>query len=275
MAPKIWWLLIPAVGILVIGFLVPTVWMLSTTVTDGDGVSANYAELLGSPVYIRILLRTLKAASVVTLISLVVGYPFAYVAATTGPRASTLLMGVIAGSLFISVIVRAYAWLAILDRNGVIDTALVSVGLESFQRPMVHNFTGAVVGLIQYGIPFMVLPIYDSMTRVDQRLSRAAATLGAPPYSSFMRVFFPLTLPGVIVGSLLVFIQTLGYYILPQILGGVSDQMIGQLIADLIGRTVQFGLASALASLLLVVSVTAFVLVSRITRRYQGERFHA
>jgi putative spermidine/putrescine transport system permease protein len=269
------WLLAPALILVGVAFLYPVGAMLSHSFTDGPGGLANYRELFETDVYLRVLLRTLLTALIVTLASLAIGYPYAYLAATSGPRARAVLLGVIAASLFISVIVRSYAWLAILDRNGALNTLLGAMGLDRLQTTLVHNFAGVVIGLVQYGVPLMVLPLYDNMRRFDERLRLAAATLGAPPRVAFLRVYLPLTLPGVVAGSIVVYITTLGYYIIPSILGGPENTMIGQLVATEIRSTVNWGLGSAISSLLLVVALGAFVLFYRATARFAAMRVHA
>ncbi|MCW2611471.1 MAG: binding-protein-dependent transport system inner rane component, partial [Cryptosporangiaceae bacterium] len=181
-------------------------------------------------------------------------------------RARRVLLGVAAASLFVSIVVRGYGWLTILDRNGVVNTALGAVGLERYSTTLVHNFAGVLIGMVQYGIPFMVFPLYDVMRRVDPRLLRAAATLGASPRRAFWRVYVPLTFPGVTAGSTVVFIAALGYYILPAILGGPQNTMIGEFIANQFLSTADFGLGAASAALLLAVAVLTFLALQALGR---------
>jgi ABC-type spermidine/putrescine transport system permease subunit I len=266
------WLLLPALALLGIAFFYPVVAMLSRSFTTAPGAVANYREVFGQDFVVRILLRSLWTAALVTVISFLIGYPYAYTAATTGRRARAFLLGVATASLFISIIVRSYAWLAILDRHGVINTVLGDIGLGSLETTLVHNVWGVLIGLVQYGIPFMVLSVYDSMHRFDERLRQAAATLGAPPRSAFFRVYFPATLPGVIAGCVIVFITTLGYYIIPSILGGPENTMIGQLIATEIRSLIEWGIGSAIATVLLAAALVAFVVFYRVSFRAAGAR---
>ncbi|MFN8232233.1 MAG: ABC transporter permease [Actinomycetota bacterium] len=204
-----------------------------------------------------------------TAISLIVGYVVAYVAATSSRRIRTLILACVAASLFISVVVRGYSWLTILDRQGVLNSALSAAGLERWQVTLVHNIQGVVIGMIQYGIPLMVLSIYDVMRRFDERLRYAAATLGARPSVAFAKVYLPLTMPGVAAGCTIVFIATLGYYVLPSILGGAGDVMIGELIADKIQTTLDWGEGTAIAVVLLAMALVFFAVLYRVSNRLQ------
>jgi putative spermidine/putrescine transport system permease protein len=268
--PPLVLLLVPGVLLLGAIFGYPVVELLTRSVTTEPGGLHYYREFLGSSALVHILLRSAWTAFVVTVVALVVGYPFAYLIASSSRRVRQLLLGIVALSLFISIVARGYAWLVILDRNGALNAGLGAVGLTSLQGTYVRNFTGVVIGMIQYGIPLMVLPIYDSMRRFDDRLRNAAATLGARPITTFLQVYLPLTMPGVIAGSAIVFIATLGYYVLPSILGGAGNVMLGQVIAERIQSSQQYGLASAMAVVLLAVALVFFVAFIRVTRRAAG-----
>lgn len=268
-----WPYLLVLPGLLLVGivFVYPAGTVLTRSFTTRPGGLSHYREFLDSSL-VTILTRSAWTALVVTAISLVVAYPLAYLAATSSARLRMFILSTVGVSLFISVVVRGYSWLTILDRNGLMNTTLRWIGLNGLQRTLVHNFAGVVIGMIQYGIPFMVFPIYDAMRRVDRRLTYAAETLGARPSVAFARIYFPLTLPGVIAGSTIVFIATLGYYVLPSILGGPADTMIGQLIATQFQTTLNWGLGSAVASILLAIALIAFFVFYRLTVRAYGGR---
>jgi ABC-type spermidine/putrescine transport system permease subunit I len=264
------WLALPALALVLLVFAYPAARLLLRSFTEPPGGLSNYQDVLGNSGLLRILGRSIFTAAVVTVVALAAGYTYAYAAVTSGPRMRGILLGLVGASLFVSVIVRGYSWLAILDRKGALNAGLDAVGLSSLQPVLVHNFAGVVIGMIQYGIPFMVLAIYDVMRRVDPNLTKAASTLGARPTATFVRVFWPLTLPGVIAGSVIVFITTLGYYILPSLLGGPQNTMVGQVIADRVSTTLDWASATALAGILLVVSIGGFVAFLRVTRRGGG-----
>ncbi len=260
----------PALLLLAVAFAYPTVRLLLRSVTTDPGFVDNYEHVFTDAGTRSILLRSLETAAVVTAIALVVGYAYTYALVKSGPRLRAVLLTVIAASLFVSIVVRGYAWLAILDRNGALQALFDALGFDHFEPALVRNFTGVVIGMVQYGIPFMVLALYDVVRRIDPRLMQAAAMLGAGPVTTFRKVFLPLSMPGVIAGCLIVFITTLGYYILPSILGGPSNTMVGEVIATKLQTTLDWAGASALAGVLLLISVIGFVAFIRITRRGGG-----
>jgi putative spermidine/putrescine transport system permease protein len=264
------WLLAPSLVLIGVVFLLPTAALLTRSMTEEPGGLTHYGAFLSSHALLTILLRSAWVALVVTAISLVVGYTVAYAAARSSGRIRTLILGAVGASLFISVVVRGYSWLTILDRQGVLNSAFKVVGLEHLQVTLVHNLTGVVIGMIQYGIPFMVLAIYDVMRRFDERLTYAAATLGARPAVAFVKVYVPLTMPGVAAGCMIVFIATLGYYILPSILGGAGNLMIGELIATKIQTTLEWGLGTAISVILLCTSLVFFWILYRVTSKLQA-----
>ena len=264
------WLLAPSLVLVGIVFVLPTAALLTRSVTEPPGGTSYFRRFLSSHALLTILLRSAWVALLVTLISLVVGYAVAYAAAHSSGPVRSFILGAVGASLFISVVVRGYAWLTILDRHGVLNTTLDAVGLGRFQITLVHNLTGVVIGMIQYGIPFMVLAIYDVMRRFDERLRYAAATLGARPSVAFLRVYLPMTMPGVAAGCTIVFIATLGYYILPSILGGAGDVMIGELIATKIQTTLEWGLGTAISVVLLCTSLVFFWILYRATLKVQA-----
>lgn len=263
------WLTLPGLMLISVGFAVPVSILLAESFTEPPGGLAHYQTLFGSLALLNILWRSVWTSLIVTVVCLLLGYPFAYVAATTGPRARMVLIGIIAGSLFISLVVRCYAWLAILDRGGVLNATLLLLGLQNLQIVAVHNFAGVVIGVTQFTLPFMILSIFDVMRRVDERLLLASAILGAAPLRTFLHIYLPLTMPGVFAGCAIVFITTLGYYIAPSILGGPQNVMIGELIATKIRTTVEWGLGTAIASVLLVVAVAFFIFFYRAVGRYK------
>jgi putative spermidine/putrescine transport system permease protein len=252
-------------------FVFPVIKLLGLSLSDQAGQLSisHYEAFFASPAFVTILARTFETASVVTLIALLVGYPTAYIAATATDRISVLLISFVSGSLFISAIVRSYALLAILDRRGLLNTVLEQIGLGGLHQELVHNFAGVVIGCLQFAIPLMVLPIYAVMRRFDESVLQAAKSLGARPSVAFCLVYLPMTSSGVVAGCSIVFITTLGYYIVPSILGGPQNTMIGQLIAIEMQTTLDWGLGTAMASILLLAALICFVSFHRISRRYE------
>jgi ABC-type spermidine/putrescine transport system permease subunit I len=182
------------------------------------------------------------------------------------PRFRNFLYGAIAASLFFSVIVRAYAWLAILGHGGPVHALLHTLGVNTEELKLINSPTGIVIGMTQYGVPFMVLAISDVMRRIDDNYERAAATLGAGPIVRWFRVKLPLLMPGIVAGATIVFVTTLGYFIIPSILGSPEDMMIGQLISNQVGTTLNWGFGAALASILLGITLILVLVLQKVGR---------
>ncbi|MDR7519984.1 MAG: ABC transporter permease [Armatimonadota bacterium] len=257
------WLLLPAFVFLMVAFVVPVATVLATSVTEPPGGLSHYARFVGSPDLVRIFVRTVGMAAVATAIALVVGYPLTYFVTSGQGRPGKMVMAVVAGSLFVSLIVRSYAWLAILGRGGLVGWVGSRLGGDTSDLALAPTKLASLVGILQYAIPMMMLALYDVVRRVDRTLMHAAESLGAGPVRRFLRVYWPQTVPGVTAGSALVFVSVLGYYIIPSILGGPQNMMLGELIAVKMQTTLEYGLASALSSGLLVVGTVSYLLVRR------------
>jgi putative spermidine/putrescine transport system permease protein len=267
-----WWkspalLYVPALVLLVPIFVVPTVALLAMSLNSPDGITGFYADMIESPLVRTVFWRSFQMAFWVTAISLLIGLPYAVVAFRAGPRLRAVLFGTIAASLFFSVIVRAYAWLALLGHEGPIVGALGWLGVDTEGMSLSRSSFAVAVGLVQYGVPFMVLAIADVLRRMDGNLDRAAATLGAGPVARWWHVTLPLVAPGIIAGTTIVFTTTLGYYIIPAILGSPRNQVIGQLISDQVGKTMNWGFGAALSTTLLVATLVVVVVFRGVTSR--------
>jgi putative spermidine/putrescine transport system permease protein len=216
---------------------------------DADGaVTAVPAE---QAIFVDVLGRTFRIAGVVTLVCLLLGYPLAYLAASLPARRANLLLLFVLLPFWTSLLVRTAAWVVVLQREGVLNTALLGIGLIDAPLPMIFNRFAVYVAMVHILLPFMVLPLYSVMKSVPAVYTRAAASLGASPWTAFRRVYLPQTLPGISAGCLLVFVQALGYYITPALVGGAEDQMISYLIAFYASRTINWGMAAALSVMLL------------------------
>jgi putative spermidine/putrescine transport system permease protein len=214
-----------------------------------DSVPADQA------VFRNVLGRTFWISGVVTLACLLLGYPLAYLAASLPARHANLLLLFVLLPFWTSLLVRTAAWVVVLQREGVINSALLSVGLIEQPLRMIYNRFGVYVAMTHILLPFMVLPLYSVMKSVPPVYARAAASLGAAPWTAFRRVYLPQTLPGISAGCLLVFVQALGYYITPALVGGADDQMISALIAFYASRTINWGMAAALSIILLAATL--------------------
>jgi ABC-type spermidine/putrescine transport system permease subunit I len=221
-----------------------------------------YAEVLAEPAYFKALRNTLEISVLVTLISLALGYPLAYLMATTSPRARRALTVMILIPFWTSILVRTFAWLVILGRNGHVNHALIDLGVIDAPQQLLFNMFGVQVGMAQVLLPFMVFPLYAVMSRIDPNVTRVARSLGAPPRKVFLHVFLPLSLPGVAAGSSLVFLLAVGFYVTPALLGGPGQTTFATMIDMMISTFLNFGFAATLGVLLLVVVAAIFVLVS-------------
>lgn len=250
--------MIPGVVFLGLAFALPLALMVVRSFTDPS--PANYSDFLDSRPYTHSLLYTLFIAALVTAVCAVVGYPWAYLIHRAGPVARPILIALVLVPFWSSLLVRTYAWTILLRPSGVINWALTKAGLIDTPLTLVGNTFGVAVGMTQVLLPFMVLPTYAVMSRIDDDYLRAAQGLGARLRTVFTRVFLPLTRPGLLAGSLLVFVLSVGFYITPAVLGNATDPMFSQMIVTEASLLLKFGYASALAVILLVVTVaTVFV----------------
>ena len=217
-------------------------------------------------VYLPLLRRTLAVSLGITMLCLLLGYPLAYLIAHAPPRRASLLLLLVLVPFWTSLLVRTTSWIVLLQTEGVINDALVGLGLIADENriSMIYNMTGTVVAMTHVLLPFMVLPIYSVMRTIPPLYMSAAASLGASFTQAFRRVYWPQTLPGVGAGSLLVFILSIGYYITPALVGGQSGQLISNMIAYHMQQSLNWGLAAALGSILLGCVVVLYLLYDRV-----------
>jgi putative spermidine/putrescine transport system permease protein len=258
------WLAGPAILLVGAVFILPVGLLLLRSFSDPRWGLQNYAAAFAQPVYLRVFWNTVVIASSVTVLCLIIGYPVAYTMAHAGERGRRFLVFVVLIPFWTSLLVRTYAWLVLLQQNGLINRVLVGSGLLAEPAPLVYNRLGVLLGMVQVQLPFMVLPLYAVLSRIHPRYGQAAATLGAPPTAEFRRVYLPLSLPGIFTGCTLVFITSLGYYITPALLGGRQDLMIAQLVLIEVGDFGNWGLAGALAIILLFGATVTLALFYRV-----------
>jgi putative spermidine/putrescine transport system permease protein len=251
-------LLLPIFLYLLFFFIYPLVKMFLTSIFDLSFTLKNYIRLYENPVYLEVILMTFRLSLLVTIISLLIGYPLAYFLNLIDPKISQILMIFVILPFWTSILVRVYAWMVILGRNGIINSLLMKLGLISTPLNLLFNTFSVIVGMVHFLLPFMVFPLYSTMNGIDRNLVMAAYNLGASPSKAFFRVFFPLSLPGVGAGSLIVFILAIGFFITPSLLGGRGDIVISMLIENQV--TVQFNwpFASAIAFVLLIFTLVIF-----------------
>src|SRR5262245_24307197 len=242
-------------------FLLPVVRLLMLSIEGGTLV--HFQKALFGELYHRVFFDTIKIAMIVTLVSLLLAYPVAHVLSTASPQ--WVLIGFVFLMLpfWTSILVRTYAWMILLGRNGVLNQILTGLGLVSEPVVLLYNVSGVLIGMVHVLLPYMVFPIYSAMLRVDRDLLLAAEGLGASGLSVFWRVYLPLTLPGVIAGTALVFILSLGFYITPALLCGGRVIMIAVLIGQQVRQFLVWGFASARSIVWLSFALRAFFGLNR------------
>jgi putative spermidine/putrescine transport system permease protein len=247
--------LTPALTLLALFFVLPVLGLLLRSVTEPQPGLQHYAELVSNWSYAKVLYNTLFVASVVTVVTVLLGFPVAWLMAIVPGRWSRLLMGVLLLSMWTNLLVRTYAWMVLLQRTGFINQTLMKWGLISEPLALVNNLTGVTIGMSYIMLPFLVLPLHATIKSLDPAILRAAATCGASRWQAFWLVLWPLALPGVASGALMVFVMSLGYFVTPALLGGASHMMLAELIAQLVQSLLNWGLAGAASLVLLCITL--------------------
>ena len=253
-------------ALLLVFFLVyPVGQLLLLSIYNDSGFTfAQYRQLFASSVYVDVLLITLKISLVTTLVCVVIGYPIAYLISMVDKDRKARLLFWVLLSFWTSFLVRVFAWIVLLGRNGVINKLLISLGIISSPASLLYNFGSVIVGMVNALLPLAVLTMLSVMENIDRNLPRAAATLGARPGTAFWKVYFPLSLPGVAAAGIMVFVTAIGFFIVPALLGGRRETMITQLIIDQIQQTMNWGFAGAISVLLLLVVLVVFAAYDRL-----------
>jgi putative spermidine/putrescine transport system permease protein len=255
-------LMLPLLAYLLAFYGYPVVTMLMRSVAEPDWTLDNFRKLFASGVYLQVLWITLRVAVVVTIAALLLGYPVAFVLARIDPARSNLLMSLILIPFWTSILVRTYAWMVLLGREGIVNQLLIWTGAIVDPLRLLNTTFAVYVAMVHILLPFMVLPLYAAIRAIDEDLLRAAEGLGASRLGVFRQVVLPLSLPGVAAGCLLVFILALGFFITPALVGGPKDLMIAVLINQQVDLF-DWPFASALAVLLLAAALLVYVVFAR------------
>jgi spermidine/putrescine transport system permease protein len=262
-----WLLVSPALLWTLLFFMVPFAAMalLSLSVQGSDGLTvSNYSQFFNNLSYSRAMTNSLEVTGLVTIISVVLAYPFAWILAEQIParwQRLALLLAIL--PFWTSYVVRSYSWLLVLAQNGVINDALLRTGLLAEPLQLANTRTATIIGFVHFFVMLLTLTIFASLKQLNPSYRKAAADLGAGPIRTFIHVILPLTIPGVMVGAFLTFVLAIGDYITPQILGGNNELLMPQLIMLQIGRRGDFPLASALALILMAVVTIAYIACAR------------
>ena len=262
-------LAVPGLLLIMVVALAPNAWLIWLSFRNESGFTFEHYLRLLHPSYTITLQTTFELSFLVTLICVLLGYPLAYLIAQARPRLQALMLLLVLFPVWTSLLVRCYAWLVLLQRRGLINTWLADSWLEStglLETPLrlVHNFTGTTIGMTHIMLPFMVLPLYGSMRAISGDYMRAAANLGASPVKAFWQVYVPLSLPGLFAGIVIVFVLCLGFYVTPALLGGGRVMMWSMQIERNVSYHADWGAASALGVVLLVITLGILWAVGRL-----------
>lgn len=267
-------LLIPGVLIVACFFVVPIVVVTVRSFTDPQPGLQNYEWLAGNEVFLQVLLRTFLVSTVFTAVCVLIAYPYAYLMTIVGSSMQKVLLLFVLMPLWTSILVRTLAWMVLLQDSGPINDILELVGVG--RQPLIRTTFGVGLGMLQVLLPFMVLPLYSAMLGIDTRLVPAARSLGAHPVTAFLRVYLPLSLPGVAAGATTVFILGLGFYIVPALLGSPQTTMLSALIYQQFSAFLDWGHGSAMGVALLLLTAVLLgalsLIAGRARRRSAGRK---
>jgi putative spermidine/putrescine transport system permease protein len=268
-------LLAPAFAMLAFVFAAPLAWFFAQTLIldpDADPLWSQIVSVVTSRSVLQAIVTTNWIALVVTLFVLILGYPVAYYLANRSGLRFSMVIFCIVVPYFTSIIVRTYSWMVLLGTNGLINQALLRLGLVDAPVKLLYNQPAIVIGMTYVLLPYMVLTLYAAMKTIDPTLMRAARGMGASGPMIFRRIYFPLTLHGVISGALIVFILAIGFFITPALMGGPGDIMIAMLIERSVEITIDWASAAVMALLLLAATLVLYSLYYRLTdiRRLMG-----
>ena len=257
---------LPALVMVLLVILVPVGWLFWLSLFNDEGVLStyNYSRMLESKSYVRIFKTTFKVSFLTTLICVLIGYPLAYFLSQLSKRWVTIGLIAVLLPFWTSLLVRTYAWLVVLQRKGLVNEWGMEFGWWETPLRLVHNLNGTLIGMVHIMLPFLVLPLYGSMRSIDFDYLKAAANLGANPTKSFWFVFFPLSLPGLFAGITVVFVLCLGFFVTPAVLGGGKVIMVSMKIETLIDLFFNFGTASALGVVLLVLTLAVLFIAHKL-----------
>ena len=227
----------------------------------------NYIYIFDDPLYLRIYLNSIKIAALSTVFAVLLGYPIAYAIVRSNPITKKLLLFAIILPFWTSFLLRVYAWMGLLADQGSINNLLISLGIIDTPMRLLYTELAVYVGIVYTYLPFMILPLYANMEKLDNGLNEAAADLGSGPINTFFKITLPLTTPGIIAGSLLVFIPATGEYVIPDLLGGGNVQMIGRQLFNEFARNIDWPVASAVAIVLLLILVVPMA----VYQHFQGK----
>jgi len=267
-------LLAPLLVVVLVAFVLPLLVLLHESLFVPAPTLKHYQRLFGEPLYLRVVWRTFRIAAIVTVATLLLAYPLAWLMTRAKGWVLAVLVGCVLLPLWTSVLVRTYAWTVLLQRNGVLNQLLTQVGAIDAPVKMLYTEGAVVAAMTHVLLPFMVLPIWSSLRAIPRDLIQAASLLGATPVQTFRAVVWPLSLPGVSSGCLMVFLLGLGFFVTPMLIGGPQQLMVATLISQQVRELLNWPFAGALVGFLLVVTCALVLLFNRAVRleRFVGTR---
>ncbi|BBK36914.1 ABC transporter permease [Allostella sp. ATCC 35155] len=267
-------LLVPFALLLVVVFLLPLGTLLHESLLVPAPTLEHYERVFAQPVYLRVMWRTLRIAFYVTLVALLLGYPLAYVMSRSGGLKLGLMAAAVLLPLWTSVLVRTYAWMVLLQRNGLVNEGLTGLGFVDAPIRLLYTEGAVVLAMSHVLLPFMVLPVFSALKGIPDDYPRAAQMLGASGWSTFREVIWPLSLPGVVSGCLMVFLLALGFFITPALIGGPQQMMIATLVSQQVREMLNWPFAGALVGVLLAFVLALTIAFNRFIRleRFVGTR---
>ena len=251
-------LILPGFLLVAVLFAWPVAQLVGTSFSDKQGALVHYERLFSEPIYITVISRTLLISAATAVLCAVLGYPLAYQLTRSGPIGKALILLCILIPFWTNLLVRTYGWIILLNPQGIINGLLRQAGVVEHSVPLVYNTAGVLIGMTQIMLPYMVLPLAAVMSRIDPSIMNAGRSLGATPLKAFFKVYLPLTVPGLLAGSLLVFMISLGFFVIPALLGGPRNLLLAQLIEFNINHTLNWPFAAALSTVLLVATVLLY-----------------
>lgn len=262
-----WTLAAPALALVIFFLILPVASTVTATFTDSGGLFAPYIAFLGSGFRRTVLWRTLEIALATTLISLVIGFLTAYVVSRSPGRLKSVLIIAAVFPLLTGVVVRSFAWLIILGKNGILNDFLIWIGVTSEPFSMLYTQWSVIIAMVYLFVPLMILTLVGVLENIPEDIIQASTSLGASPAATFRQVVFPLAVPGLIVGAVLVFTGSFTSFATPQLLGGDQQMMMGTLLFQRAMVAFDWTGASTIATIMVIVTVTVVLGMTRIARR--------
>lgn len=265
-------LLTISVTFLLVFMILPILDMFTKSVVDDNGFTWSYfKEFFSKSLYAKILLNTIRLSLIIGLVTIVLGYPVAYLMNRVGPVLRSIIMGCVQIPFWTSLLVRTYSWIAILQNQGVVNVVLQKLGIIKQPIQLLYNDAGVIIVMTYIMLPYMIFSISSVMGQIDKNVIIASRSLGAGKTMTFFRIFLPLSLPGIMSGFFIVFLNTMGYYIVPALVGGQKSQMFSQTIQNELSGVLNWNFASAISIILVMVTMMIVLASKAATKQKYAE----